>query len=207
MMVQTNASRHDGNVKEDSEVSENLLNRQGRMLQQKFVKMHSKSRGREIAPEKDRHLRMNEINQDAKDGQEYLILSNRWIFWIAACLSSLVFTFSVVTSLAPMERSGVDNIVLAFSSLSVFFCGVVALSFFLLPMHRILDSTETTIAIVLVCLWSGEMLVIMGVKHNLALSSSGLEIWNHNLFYSGWVSFSLVIYLFCDLMVSAVLKV
>eukprot|EP00804_Cyclotella_cryptica_P031060 CCRYP_015990-RA/>CCRYP_015990-RA protein AED:0.01 eAED:0.01 QI:335/1/1/1/1/1/2/1363/408 len=200
MTDQSDVRQHDDDGVDCHESSEHSLSRHGRTIYSK----RSKSGRREVVKyaytsAKDLHLPINELNHDAKDCPGYLILSHRWMLWITACLSSLVFTFSLATSLAPIERSGVDKVVFAFSSISVFVCGIVALSFFLVPMHGTLNLTETGIAILLVCLWSCEMFVTMGVKRNLVLSSNGLEIWSHNLFYSGWVSFFLVVYLFCDL--------
>jgi hypothetical protein len=168
--------------------------------------VHSNSRDEEVQfivypsiSKMNFQLPLYKFNGDIKGGHDYLILSNRWFLWTAACLSSLIFTLSVSNAVQPIDRNGVDIAVLILSSVSVLICGVVAGSFFL-RMHCVLDSVEFMAALFLVCVWIAEHLIMDG-KNKLALTMNGLQVWNWNVFCSGWTAFAFVTFLFCDLVV------
>lgn len=185
----------------DSTRSINKTDRGRRRSRKRDSKQKAESsRIHHLETEIESSLLKTDLLQNLHEDGNRLILTNRWILWASSCVSSFVSTFTIATSVPLNQRSDIDNITLALTVVSLVVCGATAGSFFRRAMHPKLDKAETVIVFFLVCVWGFAVYLTMGANSTLAVS--GPRVWNWNVFSSVWISYWLVVFLFCHLMVS-----
>ena len=203
--------RSNSSPRQDPEPSQPLISNSTKCLPRRHSRKRRLERGKPDPPverqvEIDRHPSLDAFAQKLhglkNENEHNMILSNRWFLWTSAFLTSFVATFSIAAAAPPKYRTGADNTALALTCISVLICGATAGSFFHVAMHQILYRAESMLSFFLIGLWAFILAVVMNGDNNIAIS--GTEVWNWNLFCSAWLSYGLVVYLFCHLTVSAV---